>query len=136
MHPEIERQLAAERIRELRRAGAVSRLKKASPRVMSAPEVSIRAARADDGLAVAALAVLDDTVPPGGDMLVAEVHGSILAVLPLDGSPPFADPFRRTADLVALLKARAAQLSAARDGGDDGHGRLGWLTPAALRRLV
>lgn len=132
MHPEIERQLAAERTKELRRAGAAARLRKASPRVMGAPAVAIRAARPADDLAVAALAVLDEATPPLGDMLVAEVNGSILAVLPLDGSRPFADPFRRTGDLVALLRARAAQLGAARNVGGR---RLAWLAPA-LRRLV
>jgi hypothetical protein len=122
MHPEIERQLAVERTQDLRRAGAAARLKAASPRVTSAPAVVIRAARPDDGLALAALAVLDDMEPPMGDVLVAEVGGSIRAALPLDGSCAFADPFRRTADLVALLKARAAQLGAGRR-----QRRLAWL---------
>ena len=131
MHPEIERQLAEQKVQELRRAGAAARVKAASPRVVTTPEVVIRAARPDDGLALAALAVLDDTEPPIGEVLVAEVGGSIRAALPLDGSCAFADPFRRTADLVALLKARAAQLGTERRGR-----RLAWLTPAALRRLV
>ena len=133
MHPEIERQLAAERVKELRRAGAVARLRAATPRAAREEEVVIRRARPDDHLAVAALAVLDEAQEPIGPTLVAEVGGSIVAALPLDGSGPFSDPFRRTSDLVALLEARGKQIAAEQQGH---HSRLAWLTPSALRRLV
>src|SRR3954451_2315057 len=104
MHPEIERQLAVQRVQELRRAGAAARLRAASPHVLHQPEVVIREARREDDCALAALAVLDEAEPPLGITLVAEVQGSIVAALPLDGPRAFADPFRRTADLVALLE--------------------------------
>jgi hypothetical protein len=133
MHPEIERQLAVQRVLELRRAGAAARLRAATPHVTHEPEVVIREARAADGLALCALAVLDEAEVPLGATLVAEVQGSIRAALPLDGSRPFADPFRRTADLVALLEARAAQVAGDRPRA--GHRRLAFLAPA-LRRLV
>jgi hypothetical protein len=134
MHPEIERQLAAERVKELRRAGAVARLRAATPRSEGEEDVVIRRATPQDDCALRALAILDGAEPPLGPVLVAEVRGAIVAALPLDGAGPFADPFRRTADLVALLEARAKQVAGERR--EKGHARLSWLSPAALRRLV
>ena len=134
MHPEMERQMAAERVKELRRAGAAARLRAATPHAAHEPEVLIREARSADDLALRALAVLDGADYPLGRVIVAEVGGSIVAALPLDGAGPFSDPFRRTADLVALLEARAKQIA-----GEPSHShrpRLAWLAPAALRRLV
>ena len=46
----------------------------------------------------------------GGPALVAEVGGKVEAALPLDGSGSFADPFVKTAEIVALLELRARQL--------------------------
>src|SRR6476661_1499383 len=112
VHPEMQRQLAAERVKELRRAGAVARLRAATPKSARQPEIVIRLATPQDDLAVSALAVLDGAEQPMGRTIVAEVDGSIVAALPLDGAGPFSDPFRRTADLVALLEARAKQLAA------------------------
>ena len=132
MHPEIERQLAAQRVEELRRAGAVARLRNATPRAFRETDVVIRLARPQDTLAVEALAVLDDAKAPQGRVLVAEVDGQIRAALPLDTKQSFGDPFRRTADLVALLEARAQQMESERNGD---HG-LAWRSVAALRRLV
>jgi len=134
MHPEMERQLAAERVKELRRAGAVARLRAATPRAEREPDIVIRQARPQDDLAIAALAVLDDAERPLGRTIVAQVDGSIVAVLPLDGAGPFSDPFRRTADLIALLEARAKQIAS--EGERRHRPRLAWLSPAALRRLV
>jgi hypothetical protein len=135
MHPELGRQLAKQRAAELRRSGAAAAARPHRARVGAADDaVVIRAARPDDTHALAALAVLDGTSAPLGPALVAEVGGSIRAALPLNGERAFADPFRRTADLVALLEARAAQLgrSPSRRGGRI----LAWHAPAALRRLV
>ena len=42
-------------------------------------------------------------------MLVAEADGEIIAALPIDGGHAVADPFRWTADVVALMEMRAAQ---------------------------
>ena len=131
MHPEIERELARQRVEELRRAGAVARLRAATPRPAREMEVVIRLARREDALAVEALAVLDGAESPHGRVLVAEVNGEIHAALPLDTREAFADPFRRTSDLVALLEARAQQVAGGRS-----HRRFGWLSPATLRRLV
>jgi len=126
MHPEIERQMAAERVRELRRAGAVARLKAATPaRVAHEPDVLIREGRHSDHLAIQALAVLDAAEEPLGRVLVAEVEGSIVAALPLGGGSAFSDPFRHTADLVALLEARAKQIAS--EPVRRAHPRLAWL---------
>lgn len=59
------------------------------------------------------LAELDSVGVPAGDVLVAEVGGEPVAAIPLDGGPAFADPFRPTATVVALLEARAAQVRGA-----------------------
>jgi hypothetical protein len=132
MHPEIERELARQRVEELRRAGAIARLRAATPRAAREADVVIRLARREDALAVEALAVLDGAESPHGRVLVAEVNGEIRAALPLDTRAAFADPFRRTADLVALLEARAQQVA-----GERGlHRRFGWLRPVTMRRSV
>src|SRR3954447_6468406 len=104
MHPEMERELAKQRMEDLRRAGAVGRVERVTRTVRLDREVVLRGARHGDHHALAALAALDGTVPPVGPALVAEVEGTIAAVLPLDGGRPFSDPFRQTGDLLALLE--------------------------------
>lgn len=72
---------------------------------------TIRAAVSADAAELNLLAQLDSAPPPGPvPMLVAEVGGELRAALPLDGGPAIADPFHRTADLVAMLVERARQL--------------------------
>jgi hypothetical protein len=131
MHPELERQLAATRADDAGRRAAQARLETAT----QDGDVVIRAARRDDTAAVAALAVLDDKLPPVGGALVAEVDGELAAVLPLGGGTPIADPFRRTAHLIALLVARADHLDRERRERRDRR-RLGWHPAELLRRLV
>ena len=110
MHPDLERQLADQRAQDIRReASAVRR----AP-VADDEGVVIRAARRDEQGALAALAALDDQLPPIGDVLVAEVDGSIAAALPMGGGQAIADPFRHTLHLTALLEARAGQISSTR----------------------
>jgi hypothetical protein len=133
MHPEMERELAAQRIADLHRAAAPPRRERATRKVKLDGEVVLRGARDGDHSALAALAALDGTLPPVGPALVAEVGGSIRAVVPLGGGRPFGDPFRRTSDLVALLEERARQIERARAARTDG--RRFRLVPA-LRRLV
>jgi hypothetical protein len=133
MHPDIERELAAQRVEELRRAGAATRRESVARKVRLDGDVVLRGARDADRSALTALATLDGTLPPVGPALVAEVDGSIRAVVPLDGGRPFADPFRRTSDLIALLEERARQIADARH--ERAHARRPGLVPA-LRRLV
>lgn len=79
-------------------------------------QVTIRLAHPDDAVALQRLARLDGRSArraADGDVLVADVGGTIAAALPLDGRPGFADPFRRTSGLSALLELRADQLARA-----------------------
>jgi hypothetical protein len=70
----------------------------------------VRYAHAGDREAIFRLAQLDSARPPMGPLLVAESRGGIVAALPLAGGDPVADPFVPTAELVELLRLRAAQL--------------------------
>lgn len=76
--------------------------------------VTIRMATSADAAALTRLAELDSARPPAAEaplMLLAEVDGELRAAVPLDGGRAIADPFRRTAELVAILSERARQLS-------------------------
>jgi hypothetical protein len=96
-------------------------------------DLTVRRARPDDAPALWRLAALDDAARPRGAHLVAEVREEIVAALPLDGGRAIADPFRRTADLVALLELRASQLAA---GPPAIPGRAGVGREAALARTA
>jgi hypothetical protein len=74
--------------------------------------VTVRYAGVADAPALARLAALDSGTPPRGPALIAEVGSRPLAALPLGSGRPIADPFEPTAELVALLQLRAAQLDA------------------------
>jgi hypothetical protein len=80
--------------------------------------VVIRAARPGDALPLARLAALDSAAVPAGDVVLAEIEGEIVAAVSVDGAARIADPFRRTADVLALLDLRVAALrpSAPRGG--------------------
>jgi hypothetical protein len=74
-------------------------------------ELTIRMAVSSDAPALSRLAQLDSAPPPEPvPMLVAEVSGELRAALPLDGGRAIADPFQRTAELVAMLLERARPL--------------------------
>ena len=75
------------------------------------PTVVIRAARGSDGDALENLARMDSQRPLAGDVLLAEQDGVIVAALA--GDRTVADPFRPTADVVALLRVHAPRLRAA-----------------------
>jgi hypothetical protein len=70
--------------------------------------IAIRPARASDAERLRWLAERDSAGVPAGRLLVAEVGGSIHAAVAVDSGEAIADPFRRTAELVALLRMRAA----------------------------
>jgi hypothetical protein len=76
--------------------------------------VTIRRAGSKDGVALNLLAMLDSKRPLLGDVLVAESDGLILAAISLEDGHVVADPFFPTADLVALLRARAERLDVPR----------------------
>ena len=77
--------------------------------------LTIRMAAHTDSDALTRLAQLDSAAPvdvPAG-VLVAEIDGELVAALPREGRGAIANPFRRTAGVVALLEARAAELNTA-----------------------
>jgi hypothetical protein len=71
------------------------------------PTVVIRAARGSDGAALENLARMDSQRPLAGDVFLAEQDGVIVAALA--GERTIADPFRPTADVVALLRVHAGR---------------------------
>ncbi len=140
MHPFLQAQLAALHEEDLRRDALARRTRgRPAPGADGAvAEVVIRTTTAADAASLSALSALDGAEAPVGPALVAEVGGSPRAVLPLDGSRAFGDPFRPTDELVALLQLRAEQLKRSGSGPGSGHRqhrRLGWMSPAALRRV-
>ncbi len=84
-----------------------------TPRLAPAGEaITIRPAYADDESALQRLAALDsaDRVPVGA-LLLAEVGGEPVAALSRRDGAVIADPFRRTQEIVELLRARARSLA-------------------------
>lgn len=122
MNPFLSKELAGEHIRDLREAARGARV-----RAEDKPEshdafdhVSVRPFTEEDIDTVRLLAALDSKQMPTGAVLVAERSGEVIAAIALDGGDVLADPFKPTADVVALLKLRASQLqreSSTRVGG-------------------
>ena len=138
MHPFLQAQLAALHENDLRVEADAARGRKRAASPASTPaDVVIRTSTSADGPALAALSALDGAQMPFGPALVAEVGGVPRAVLPLDGSRSFGDPFARTQHLVALLELRAEQIRRQQEPEHHGRfGRLAWATHAAARRFV
>jgi hypothetical protein len=74
--------------------------------------IVIRPAYPDDADGVARLAALDSAPLPRGSLLLAESNGELRAALSTVNATVIADPFFRTAELVALLQLRARLRSA------------------------
>jgi hypothetical protein len=73
--------------------------------------LTIRMATPTDAAALTRLAQLDSAPPVGtAAVLVAELDGELVAALPREDGGTIANPFRRTAGIVALLEARATEL--------------------------
>jgi hypothetical protein len=71
-------------------------------------QITIRPGYAADDAALIRLASLDSAAVPAQPLLVAEVDGELSAALSLRDGASIADPFRPTAEIVALLRAHAA----------------------------
>jgi hypothetical protein len=97
--------------------------------VMSTPELVIRLARPDDEPAIERLAELDSARVPTGDIIVAEVRGSVWAALSLADFHAVADPFRPTGELVFLLVERGRQLVRSEKRSRRGSRRFGRRRP-------
>ena len=74
--------------------------------------ITIRQARPVDSWAIARLAALDSARPLAGDVLLAEADGRPVAAVAVADGAAIADPFTASADTVAVLRMRAAQLRA------------------------
>jgi hypothetical protein len=78
--------------------------------------IVIRPAYPDDADGIARLAALDSAPLPRGSLLVAESDGELCAALSTVSGTVIADPFFRTAELVALLQLRARGTAVGMDG--------------------
>ena len=72
--------------------------------------LTIRRADVADFDALARLAALDSSSPPGGEYLIAEVGDELWAAVDVDTGSAIADPFRPSADLVDLLRLRVEHM--------------------------
>ena len=113
MHPLFHETFVNDRVRELERATARAHVERSYQPAIADEPVGLRLCRASDDDALGRLAVLEGRPLPAGPFVVAEVDGSLIAALPLDGGAPLADPFRSTIQLIPLLRLRAEQLSSA-----------------------
>jgi hypothetical protein len=76
--------------------------------------VTLRCAEPRDDGALTRLAALDSALPLAAPVLVADLDGELLAAISLADGAAIADPFKPTAALVELLRAREGQLRASR----------------------
>jgi hypothetical protein len=105
IHPTLTLRLARQRRNDLLLATTRGQLERLGEGVV------LRYANEADRPSLSRLAQLDSTSVPSGPALVAEVNGALRAALPLDGTPPLANPFHHCAELVDLLRIRAGQLA-------------------------
>ena len=128
MGAEFRQGLVMERTRELER---VVRRPRHQPRGRATLPASVvivlRLETVHDRSGLQRLAALEGRPVPSGPCVLAEVGGTVVAALPIDGGALIADPFALTKDLMPLLEVRARQLTA--------RGR--WKTfRAAVRKLA
>ncbi len=112
--PQLQMALVHAKADDLRRAAAARNLTRRQaqpgPRVAAEKSVTLRFGVPADENRLARLAALDSSKPPAEPILIAEVEGQLLAALALSDGSVVADPFRPTADVIDLLRARAHQL--------------------------
>jgi hypothetical protein len=92
--------------------------------------LTIRLAREDDRASLATLAQLDSGRAPAHPVLLAEADDGVVAALSLLDGTAVADPFRPTADVVDLLRVRAAAATS------DARARGGLHLGAVARRVL
>ena len=91
---------------------------------METSQIVIRASSPADCIALWSLAALDSALVPTSPLLVAEADGQVVAATSLESGETIADPFRRTAEAVALLRLRASQFARELSGSRSLLGRL------------
>ena len=113
-HPHFRIDTLHERSRELANQIDRTRLLAAEPtrEAVADGDLSLRLCRVSDDPILERLAALEGRRPPQGPHLLAEVDGEAVAALSLADGEFLADPFRPTAHLLPLMRARAAQLGA------------------------
>ena len=72
------------------------------------PEVTIRRLGMLDDVAVSRVAELDSVRAPRGELFGAELDGRLVAVVSATTGEVAADPFKRTAEIVEMLRRHAA----------------------------
>ncbi|HEX5899704.1 MAG TPA: hypothetical protein VFY32_09930 [Solirubrobacteraceae bacterium] len=87
----------------------------------STASLTIRHASAADEAALTRLAALDSSRVPNGELLVAELDGSLVAALSVDTGAAIADPFEHTAAIVDSLRTQVRQTRAPRPAILPGH---------------
>src|SRR3954447_25887128 len=112
----ISSRLAAEREREL---------------LADAAGVAISRAGEADRAALLRLSVVDVAPVPQGDVLIARVDGEAWAAIEVDSGVTVADPFRPSAHVVDMLRARASRLRTKRE-----RRRRSWLRWPAASHLA
>ena len=81
---------------------------------IATPEhLTIRRAQSADRESLIRLAGRDSKRLPSGTFLIAELEGEPWAAVALESGEVVADPFHRTAELVGILRLRAARISEA-----------------------
>ena len=87
------------------------RLELAERRAGRAAGLVVRPGRPEDELSLRRLATAERRLLPGGEFLVAEVGGAVVAAVALEADGrPYCDPVRPAADICALLELRAERL--------------------------
>jgi hypothetical protein len=113
-------QMANDRSAELRRdasarrLGRLARRRRAAAREAdgSTEEVTVRHLDpSTDHAALVRLAERDSAAVLSGEVIGAEVNGSLVAAISLRSNRVIADPFTQTASVQSLLKVRAAQVA-------------------------
>jgi hypothetical protein len=112
MHPELAQFLARDRARTLAEEAAADSFARGAGRRPNLVEqsISIRLSRPCDTAALERLAALDSSTCPSADFVVALREGRIVAAVSLGEDAVLSDPFEPTAEVIELLRLRAAQV--------------------------
>src|SRR5271154_2198310 len=103
LNEDFSRLVMAERERDYARR-AKHRTDETPALAAPAEPVGLRLCRVDDDPALEVLAVLSGGRVSDGRYVLAEVDGTIVAGLPLNGGEAITDPFRSTVQLLPLLQ--------------------------------